>query len=108
MKQMAEVRKKVLEDKYGTSKIRKSDKKKEKKNLNKKVEEKSVKSNDKKGFFVRFRIFCHGVKSEFEKVHWPSKSDMVKYSISTIIFVIFCAVFFYAIDVIFAFIKSLF
>lgn len=106
---MAEVRKKVVEDKYNTSKIKKSETKK----VTKKDTKKAVKKNtntkkEKKSLFVRFRIFCHGVKSEFKKVHWPSKKDMVKYSIATIFFIIFCALFFYLIEVIFAFIQSLF
>ncbi len=63
---------------------------------------------EKKSLWVRFRIFCNGVKSEFNKVHWPSKQDMLKYSIATIFFIIFCGLFFYAIDIIFAFIRSLF
>lgn len=104
---MAEVRKKVLEDKYNTSGIKKKEKKKEIKKTTKKVV-KNTQKKEKKSLFVRFRIFCHGVKSEFKKVHWPSKKDMVKYSIATIFFIIFCALFFYLIDVIFAFVQSLF
>ncbi len=75
-----------------------------------KKEEKKTKKNkqNKKSLWVRFRIFCHGVKSETEKVHWPNKKDMVKYSVATILFVLFCSVFFYMIDIIFAFVKSLF
>ena len=75
-----------------------------------KKEEKKTKKNkqNKKSLWVRFRIFCHGVKSETEKVHWPNKKDMVKYSVATILFVLFCSVFFYIIDIIFLFVKSLF
>ena len=105
---MAEVRKKVVEDKYNTASIKKSTKKKEVKKDNVKVTKKEVKKEEKKGLWTKFRIFCHGVASEFKKVHWPSKENMVKYSIATILFVIFCGLFFYAIDVIFALIQSLF
>ena len=62
----------------------------------------------KKSLWVRFRIFCHGVKSEFLKVHWTTKEDLVRYSIATIFFIVFCALFFYLINLIFAFIQSLF
>ncbi len=79
--------------------------KKSNKNKTEKVEKKTT---EKKGLWTRFRIFCNGVKSEFKKVHWPSKEDMIKYSIATIFFIIFCGVFFYIIDIIFAFIRSLF
>ena len=107
---MAEVQKKVVEDKYKTGKIKKStEKKKEVKKENVKENNKrKTKTEEKKSFITRFRIFCHGVKSEFQKVHWPTKENMVKYSIATIFFVIFCAAFFYLIDIIFAFVRSLF
>jgi len=106
---MAEVRKKVIEDKYNTSSIKKKEnKKEEKKPVEKKNTKKTKKNEEKKSLFVRFRIFCHGVKSEFEKVHWPDKKNMVKYSIATVVFIIFCSLFFYLVDVIFALIQSLF
>ena len=79
---------------------------KEKKQEKTKVIDK--KKEPKKSLWVRFRIFCHGVKSEFTKVHWTSKNDMLKYSIATIVFIVFFSVFFYGIDVIFALVKSLF
>jgi preprotein translocase subunit SecE len=104
---MAEVRKKIVEDKYNTKSIKTKTKKEDKKVVKTSPKKKEVKSTEKKSLFTKFRIFCHGVKSEFNKVHWPSKKDMVKYSIATIVFVIFCGLFFYAIDIIFAFIKSL-
>ena len=81
--------------------------KKVKKEVSKKTDsKKNVK--EKKSLWVRFRIFCHGVKSETLSVHWPNKKDMIRYSIATIFFIVFCAVFFYAIDVIFALIQSIF
>ena len=106
---MAEVRKKVMTDTYHTNDIKKSLKKKEvKKESNKPEKKKDINSSEKKGIFTKFRIFCHGVKSEFQKVHWPTRENMVKYSIATIFFIVFCAAFFYLIDVVFAFIQSLF
>ncbi len=80
-------------------------------NVNKKVQEqkkKTKKNEDKKSLWVRFRIFCHGVRSEFSKIHWTSKKDLIKYSIASICFLIFASVFFYLIDVLFALIQSLF
>ena len=73
----------------------------------KKTNKKKTKKTEKKSLWTRFMIFCHGVKSETQKVHWPTKKDMIKYSIATILFVLFCGIFFYAIDIIFAFLKSL-
>jgi len=104
---MAEVRKKVIEDKYNTKSIKTKTKSKKEVKVVKTSSKKEVKTTEKKGLFTKFRIFCHGVASEFKKVHWPNKKDMIKYSIATIVFVIFCGLFFYAIDVIFALIKSL-
>ena len=62
----------------------------------------------KKGEFMKkIKKFLSEVKKELGKVKWPSRKDMVKYSIATICFVIFFAGFFYLIDLAVAFIKSL-
>ena len=63
---------------------------------------KKVKTNKKHFKFLR------EVKSEMNKVKWPSRKDMIKYSIATIVFVIFFALFFYAIDLILALLKEVF
>ncbi len=55
----------------------------------------------------KIKKFFSEVKKELSKVKWPSKKDMVKYSIATISFVIFFALFFYLIDLAVAFIKTL-
>ena len=52
--------------------------------------------------------FFGEVKKELSKVKWPSKNDMVKYSIATIVFVIFFAGFFSLISVLVAVITNLF
>lgn len=65
-------------------------------------------SLEKKSLWAKFRVFCNGVKGEFDKVHWPGKKDMLKYSIATIVFIVFFALFFYLIEVIFALIQTLF
>ena len=110
---MAEVRKKEKIEKYNIDEItikksKKTEDKKEKYKEPKKVEKKKAKKEEKKSLWVRFRIFCHGVKSEFLKVHWPSKKEMARYSIATIVFIVFCSLFFYLINVIFALIQLLF
>lgn len=76
-----------------------------KKNVtNKKENTKKVK---KQGIFKRFGNWCKSVVKEVSKVKWPSKKEMLKYSIATIVFVIFFALFFYAIELLMAFLKSL-
>ena len=47
------------------------------------------------------------VKKEMAKVHFPGKKDMIKYSISTICFVIFFGIYFYLIELVMALVKSL-
>ena len=58
-------------------------------------------------FMKKIKNFFKEVKSELNKVKWPNRKDMLKYSIATISFVIFFAVFFYLIDLGVAFIKSM-
>ena len=104
---MAEVRKNTNKYKYDV----KSTKNNKNKNIKKVSNVKTTKKEEhveKKSLWVRFRIFINGVKSEFKKVHWPSKKDLVKYSIATFMFVICLSLFFYLIDVIFAWVQSLF
>ena len=105
---MAEVRKKILEDKYNTSKIKRSEVKKSSTSAKKNDVSNDKKTAKKENLWVRFKIFCNGVKGEFEKVHWPTKANMVKYSIATVVFIIVCSGFFYLIDIIFALIQTLF
>lgn len=55
----------------------------------------------------KIKNFFKEVKKEFSKVKWPSKDNMVKYSIVTICFVLFFAAFFYAIMALMSLIESL-
>lgn len=111
---MAEVRKRKEVENYkiDETQFHKNEKNKQSKNSKKKENHKDtlVKSSsaEKKSLWVRFRIFCHGVKSETKKVHWPTKKDMLKYSVATVLFIVFCSLFFYVIDIIFALVQSLF
>ena len=84
--------KEVLEE---MEKVSNEDKKKDKK----KEEKKSNKKEEKKPA-VKKESWFHGVKSEFKKVRWPNRKEMVKYSIATICFIIFFGLFFYAIQLI--------
>lgn len=109
---MAEVRKSKKVSKYNIDEVKvdKKSKTKRKNNDLKKASKVNTNKNieKKKSLWVRFRIFCHGVKTEFNKVFWPTKANMVKYSITTILFVLFLAIFFYIVDVLFALIQTLF
>ena len=83
------------------AKKKKVEEKKVEKGEEKKKETKSKSSSEEKSLLVRFRIFCHGVKTEFQKIHWPSKYDLVKYYLATIIFVLFLSLFFYGITTVY-------
>ncbi len=74
-----------------------------KKTTKKDTKKKTTKKVKKQSGIVRF---FKEVKSEVSKVKWPSKKDMVKYSLATIIFVVFFALFFYGIDAIIALLKE--
>ena len=86
-----------------------------KKEKTKKVEKKKEVKKDKKkfkkekkaGVFKSIINFFKGVKSEMSKVAWPSKKDMVKYTIATVVFIIFFALFFYGIILVLGLLKDL-
>ena len=71
----------------------------------KKVKSKPVKNETKKK--VVKESFFKGVISEIKKVRWPNKKEMVKYSVATISFVIFFALYFGLIEVIMYFIETM-
>ena len=55
----------------------------------------------------KIKEFFKDVKKEVSKVKWPSKKNMVKYTITTVVFILFFALMYAALDVIIALIKSL-
>ncbi len=84
--------------------------KKEQKKVSKKKENKKVDKKDNKvkkvGIFKRISNWFKSVVKEVSKVRWTSKKEMIKYSIATIVFIIFFALFFYAIELLMALLKS--
>lgn len=56
---------------------------------------------------VKKESFFKSVRSEFKKVRWPNKKEMIKYSIATIAFVLFFGIFFYLIEVLMWALKNL-
>ena len=97
---------KVEEELKKLEKTKKDKKKKEEKP--KKVEGKKSNKKKKKKERRKSGLFAYlkSVKSEILKVKWPSKKDMIKYSIATIVFILFFALFFYCIDLIIAILKE--
>lgn len=55
----------------------------------------------------KLKKFFIGVKKELKKVRWPNRKEMIKYSLATISFILFFALFFVATDLIIAGIKVL-
>lgn len=55
----------------------------------------------------KIRKFFIGVRNELTKVRWPNKSEMFKYSLATLFFIVIFAAFFVATDFILATIKTL-
>ena len=52
------------------------------------------------------KSYVEEVGVELKKVKWPTKQEMVKYSIAVIIFIIVFGLFFYGLDALFAWISS--
>ena len=50
--------------------------------------------------------YFKGVRKEISRIKWTCKKDLLKYSISTIVFMLFFGVFFYAIDLLVALLRS--
>lgn len=71
-----------------------------------KVETKNSKKEPKKKQ-QKEELFLVSVKKEMGKVRWPLKKEMVKYSIATLSFIIFFALFFALGDLIIAGVKVL-
>lgn len=53
------------------------------------------------------KTFFKGVKSESKMVRWPNGKDMTKYSFVVLFLMVFFGVYFYALDLIFTFVKGI-
>lgn len=70
------------------------------------TKEKKEKKEKKVGFLKRICTYFKEVKKEVSLVKWPSRKDMVKYSIATFSFVLFFALFFYLITFIIVTVRT--
>ena len=50
--------------------------------------------------------YFKGVRKEISRIRWTSRKELIKYSLSTILFMLFFGVFFYAIDLLVAILRS--
>ena len=65
------------------------------------------KKNKKKNkLFSAIGDFFSGVKAETKKITWTSKKNLIKFSIATLVFMIFICLFFVATDVLIALIEK--
>ena len=79
------------------------------KTVDKKNNKKSVVVEKKKkpNIFKRIGNYFKGVFKEIKRIKWTSGSDLLKYSVATILFVLFFGIYFYGIDWIALLIRSL-
>jgi len=65
-----------------------------------KKKEKKVKKTAEKGYFSE-------ILDELKKVKWPDKKDMFKYSVACIVFILIFGLYFYGLDIFFAWLMGL-
>ena len=75
------------------------------KKVNTKKEEKKEK-NVKKVKKVKKESYIEGVRNEMAKVVWPSKKEVLKYTLATVIFSIVLVGFFVLINLLMSFVKG--
>ena len=76
----------------------------------KKVETKKnvKKTKNTKKTTKKKETFFKGVKNELKKVKWPKASEVVKYTIATIVLILIVVLFFSLLNLLLSFIKGLF
>lgn len=81
-------------------------KKVEEKEVKKEIQSKKTKKTKEKK--VKKESFFEGVRSELSKVKWPTKKDVLKYTIATLVFIIFLVIFFVLLSLLMSVIKGAF
>ena len=59
-----------------------------------------AKTKKRRNLFVFLKDFFTDVKKESKKVVWTTKKNLVKYSVATLLFILFICLYFVAIDAI--------
>ena len=74
-----------------------------------KVETKKVKSSKKKGenIFKKIGNYFKGVLKELKRIKWTTKKDLAKYSIASVCFVLSFSLYFYIVELLAVFLRSL-
>lgn len=60
-----------------------------------------------KKLFSKIGNYFLGVKKEFSRIRWTKGKDLLKYSVSTLSFMIFFGIFFSVIELIISFVRSI-
>lgn len=84
----------------------------EKRSTKDKLKKKELKGQIKEEKIKLSRIgkkdtYLSDVRAEMRLVRWPSAKEVFKYSVACLVFVVFFALFFYGIDLLFALVKDL-
>lgn len=66
-----------------------------------------VKKEKKENIFKRIIKYFKGVGKEFKRIRWTTGKDLFKYSVATLVFVLFFGIYFYGIDWIVLVVRSL-
>ena len=66
-----------------------------------------VKKEKKENIFKRIVKYFKGVGKEFKRIRWTERKDLFKYTLCTLVFVVFFGLYFYAIDWIVLLVRSL-
>ena len=66
-----------------------------------------TKKEKKENIFKRISKYFKGVFKEIKRIRWTDRKDLLKYSICTVMFVLFFGIYFYAIDWIVLLVRSL-
>ncbi|MCQ2559932.1 MAG: preprotein translocase subunit SecE, partial [Clostridia bacterium] len=95
--------------KEGQAKANNKDKKHEVK-LNRKpasVASAAAKKSNKENLFKRFGKYVKSVFNELKKVHWPTRREVIIYTIVVVVAVLFMSVLLYVFDLLFGFIMKI-
>lgn len=61
---------------------------------------------ERKNIFKSIGRYFKGVGKETARIRWTSGKDLLKYSIATVVFMVFIGAYFYLIDLLVAFVRS--
>ena len=50
--------------------------------------------------------YFRGVKKEIGRIRWTTGKDLIKYSLTTVLFMLFLGIYFYGIDILVSLIRS--